>query len=133
MFAECFLASRTRVELVLKLEPLLQAKAKANLVTSTGGSKPRPLQNSVKADTVNTQKELETASGISHDTISKGKVIEAKASNSPMPLQRALVPRWRVAGACLDRMDVAQQRRVLGQARVHPRARGGVKCPPAGV
>ena len=30
-----------------------------------------------KANTVNTQKELETASGISHDTISKGKVIEA--------------------------------------------------------
>jgi len=71
------LSNYTRVELGLKLEPLLRVKAKANLVTSTGGSKPRPLQNSVKADTVNTQKELETASGISHDTISKGKVIAA--------------------------------------------------------
>ena len=61
----------------------MRVKAKANLVTSTGGSKPRPLQNSVKADTVNTQKELETASGISHDTIARGKVIQAKASEKP--------------------------------------------------
>jgi hypothetical protein len=65
----------TRVELALKLEPLLRAKEKENLKTSTGGSNPQPLQKSVKAEKVNTQKDLAAIAGVSHDTIAKGKLI----------------------------------------------------------
>ena len=42
-------------------------KAKANLVTSTGGSKSRPLQKSVKA--VDTRQELAKLTRVSHDTM----------------------------------------------------------------
>ena len=55
--------------------------------------RPRPLQNSVKADgkgkqksadlkaePIETRQELAKAAGVSHDTIAKGKVIQAKAS-----------------------------------------------------
>ena len=86
-------SSRTRVELVLKLEPLLRVKAKENQRLSDGKGKQKSAD--LKAEPIETRQELAKAAGVSHDTIAKGKVIEAKASNSPMPLQRALVPRAR--------------------------------------
>lgn len=58
-----------RVELALKLEPLLAAKAKENLKTSTGGANPRPLQISAKA-AVDTRKDLARIAGVSHGTLS---------------------------------------------------------------
>jgi len=53
------------------LKDMYAARAKENLVTSTGGAAPQPLQNSVKA--ANTQKELAKVAKVSHDTIAKGR------------------------------------------------------------
>ena len=127
MFAECFLASRARVELVLKLEPLLRVKAKANQ-RAGGQSSEVGRQKSDKP--LDTKRDLAKAAGVSHDTISKGKVIEAKASNSPMPLQRALVPRWLASGVCLDRIWTLRN---SGTSRGKPGALAGVKYPLAGA
>jgi 16S rRNA G966 N2-methylase RsmD len=56
-------------------EPLIAAKAKANLKTSTGGSDPQPLQKSAKADPINTRQEIAKAAKVSHDTVAKVKII----------------------------------------------------------
>jgi len=58
----------------LKLEPLLRVKAKERMLA---GKKPDPTQKSAEGET---RKDLAKAAGVSHDTIAKGKVIEAKAS-----------------------------------------------------
>jgi len=70
------LAPYTRVELVLKLEPLLRAKAEANLHLSKGRGQ-KGVQNSaqVKAEDRKTRQKLATIAGVSHDTIAKGKPI----------------------------------------------------------
>ena len=73
-------SSRTRVELVLKLEPLLRVKAKENQRLSDGKGKQKSAD--LKAEPIETRQELAHAAGVSHDTIAKGKVIEAKASES---------------------------------------------------
>lgn len=67
-----------RSQLALKLEDVFKAKAKENLKTSTGGTNPQPLQKSAKA-AIDTRKELAKVANVSHDTIAKVKVIEAKA------------------------------------------------------
>jgi hypothetical protein len=69
--------------LALELKPIIEAKARENLVagadmTNTG------LQKSVKA--VNTQKELAKIAGVSHDTIDKVEKIE---KNAPEPIKQA--------------------------------------------
>jgi len=69
-----------RTSLTLKLEELIRPKAKENLVTSTGGLKPRPLQKSAKAEPVDVRKEVAKIAGVSHDTVAKVKVIEQKAT-----------------------------------------------------
>jgi hypothetical protein len=53
----------------LKLEPLLAAKAKEKQEILTGGAKPHLLQNSAKAEPIETRAELAKVSGLSHDTI----------------------------------------------------------------
>ena len=68
-----------RSQLALKLEDVFKAKAKENLKTSTGGTNPQPLQKSAKA-AIDTRKELAKVANVSHDTIAKVKVIEAKAT-----------------------------------------------------
>ena len=72
----------TRVELALKLEPLLRKKAKGNLSAGGGDKKSSkrksPLQNSAKA--INTREELAHIAHVSHDTIAKGKIILERAS-----------------------------------------------------
>lgn len=78
-FARRNLSAFARAELALKLEPLIAAKAKVNLKTSTGGKAPQPLQNSAKAGKVDTRAELAQVAGISHDTIHKAGVISKKA------------------------------------------------------
>lgn len=71
------LSAYDRSLLALKLKPIVEAKAKENLVkgaemTNTG------LQKSVKA--VNTQKEIAKVAGVSHDTIAKVEKIQKQAT-----------------------------------------------------
>ena len=54
--------------------------AAKNLVTSTGGSDPQPLQNSAKVETIDTRKMIAKKAEVSHDTVSKVKKIESVAS-----------------------------------------------------
>lgn len=68
-----------RSELALKLEDVIAAKAKANLVTSTGGKDPQPLMNSAKAEPVNTRAEIAHLADTSEDTIRKVKTVTTKA------------------------------------------------------
>jgi hypothetical protein len=73
------LSSYDRAVLALKLEPVLKEKAKANL-SAGGGDRKSPRQKSGKAVfvVVNTSKEVAAAAKVSHDTIAKVKVIEAR-------------------------------------------------------
>ena len=59
-----------RGELALKRKHIIAAKAKENLVTSTGGATPRPLQNSAKP-AIDTRAEIAKIAGVSHDTIAR--------------------------------------------------------------
>ncbi|EDK34959.1 hypothetical protein [Clostridium kluyveri] len=63
----------------MKLEPVIQEKAKENLKTSTGGKNPLPCQKSDNP-AINRKKELAQIAGVSHDTIHKVKIIENKGS-----------------------------------------------------
>lgn len=67
------LSTYDRGVLALKLKPMMTEKAKKNLHQGQ-----EPLQKSVNP--VNTQKELAKVAGVSHDTIHKVEVIEAKAT-----------------------------------------------------
>ena len=62
---------------VAALEPLIAAKAKENLKTSTGGSEPQPCQISVKA--VDTKREVAKLAGVSHETIRAAKYVQEHA------------------------------------------------------
>jgi hypothetical protein len=68
---------------VLKLEPLLRAKACANL-SAGGGDRKSPLLKSSKAvdSPVNTRKELAKTAGVSEDTIAKGKLVAEHADEA---------------------------------------------------
>jgi len=69
-----------RAELALKLEPLVAARAKENQVAHLMQGDQRPVsQNSAEREAVDTRQELARVAGVSHDTISKAKVIAAKA------------------------------------------------------
>ena len=63
----------------LKTNHETAAKAKENLVVSTGGANPRPLPISAKVG-INTRKEIAKAANIGHDTISKVEHIQAHAA-----------------------------------------------------
>ena len=74
------LSNYTRVELVLKLEPLLQKDARKKQVA---GGKEKVVQKSAQApEERKTREQLAHAAGVSHDTIARGKVIQAKASEA---------------------------------------------------
>ena len=64
---------------MLKLKPLIAAKAKENLTLSPGRGKKGP-QNS--ANLIETRKELSKLAGVSHDTISRIEKIAAKAKEN---------------------------------------------------
>ena len=69
-----------RAELALKLEPLIASRAKENQVANLLQGDRRPVaQNSAEREPVDTREELAQVAGVSHDTISKAKVIAAKA------------------------------------------------------
>jgi N6-adenosine-specific RNA methylase IME4 len=67
-----------RVELALKLEPLMKDRAKHNQRLSCGRGK-KGCQKSDNLNPVDTKRELATIAGVSHDTIAKGKAIAEKA------------------------------------------------------
>lgn len=68
-----------RSVLALRLEETISAKAKANLVTSTGGENPQPLPILAKA-AIDTREEIAKVAHVSHGTMAKVKVIEEKAT-----------------------------------------------------
>jgi DNA-binding XRE family transcriptional regulator len=78
-----------RAELALKAKPIIQARAKENLSTSTGGTEPRPLQNSAKAAPVHTNSEIAKAAGVSRDTVNKVERIAEIASRAVVQAARA--------------------------------------------
>ena len=66
-----------KAELVLRLKPIVQEKAKERQATSTGGSTPQLLQKSAKAeDPIHTREELAKLAGVSRDTIRKVELIK---------------------------------------------------------
>ena len=65
-----------RVAVTEKYRPVFEEKAKENLKTSTGGSNPRPLQNSANpVKPIDTRNEMAKLAGVSHDTYDKGRTI----------------------------------------------------------
>jgi len=82
-----------RAEVALQLKELIAEEAKRRLATSTGGANPRPLQNSAKAEVINTSSEIAKIAGVSHDTISK---VERISKNAVEPL-REMVRRGEVS------------------------------------
>lgn len=78
----------TRVELALKLEPLLREKAKENQAHgATAPGKKSLLQNSAEA--LDTRQELARVAGVSHDTIAKGKLVAEHADEETKQKLRA--------------------------------------------
>lgn len=74
------LIAYVRTQLAIRLESVFADRAKANQATSTGGSTPQLKQNSAEAAThIETRKEVAKAAGVSHDTVSKVKAIDATA------------------------------------------------------
>lgn len=73
------LTTFARSELALKSKAAIEAKAKANLITSTGGDNPRPLLKSTKAEKINTRKELAEIADTGQDTIYKVEIITESA------------------------------------------------------
>lgn len=68
--------------LVLALESYYKAKAKERQKTSTGGSNPQLVQNSAPPEHIGKVRDkLAEKAGVSHDTISKVKFIEANADD----------------------------------------------------
>jgi hypothetical protein len=72
------ITSFVRVELALKLEPLIAARAKAN--QSHGQTAPGRTLPQNSAEALETRDEIAKAAGVSHDTVAKVKVIEGRAS-----------------------------------------------------
>ena len=70
------LSAYDRIELALKLKPIVAAKAKEQQVR-----KPESvLQKSAKQKPIDTRQEIAKAAGVSHDTIAKVEKIQAKAT-----------------------------------------------------
>ena len=72
------LSNYQRSVLALELESVFSAKAKENLKLSEG--KGKQISAEVKVAPIETRKELAKVANVSHDTIAKVKVIEAKAT-----------------------------------------------------
>ncbi|MBZ0291876.1 MAG: hypothetical protein K8L99_04840, partial [Anaerolineae bacterium] len=74
-----------RSELALRMEHAIAAKAKENLVTSTGGANPQPLQNLAKAEPVHTRQTIADAAEVSHETLRKVKYV---SEHAPDPIKQ---------------------------------------------
>ena len=75
------------LELALKLEPLIAAKAKGNQRQSAGRGQ-KGLQNSADLNPVDTREELAKVAGVSHDTISRAKTILEKGDKDTIAKQQ---------------------------------------------
>jgi len=73
------LSNYQRSVLALEMESVFSEKAKENLKLN-GGNQYAPLQKSAKVQPIDTRKELAKTASVSHDTIAKVKVIQAKAT-----------------------------------------------------
>lgn len=67
--------------MMLKLKPLIAAKAKESYKSNVGRPSKSP-QNSATISNVETRKELSKLAGVSHDTISRIEKIAAKAKEN---------------------------------------------------
>lgn len=76
-----------RSELALQLKPVVKAEAKSNLVVSTGGANPRPLQKSEKVAPIHTDERIAKVAGVSRDTLRKAEVIKEEGTSEQ--IQRA--------------------------------------------
>ena len=84
------LTSFQRGELVLKFEPVFKAQAKERLATSTGGDKPRPVQNFAQAGNAGkTREKLGRLAGLSHETIHKVKKLTNTADDKTKRMLRS--------------------------------------------
>ena len=99
-----------RAELALKLEPLIAAQAREK--QRDGGAQKVP-QNSAEA--VETRVELARVAGVSHDTISKAKVIAAKA---PEAVKQKLRSGELSINAAYRDIRKAEQQEAKAQAKV---------------
>lgn len=70
-----------KVALLEAKRPILEARAKENLKTSTGGANPQPLMNSTKAEKINVRKDLAQEAGVSEFTYSKLRTVNQKGSD----------------------------------------------------
>ncbi|MFA5453136.1 MAG: hypothetical protein WC248_06150, partial [Candidatus Methanomethylophilaceae archaeon] len=77
-----------RGELMLKLKPLIAAKAKESYKSNVGRPSKSP-QNSATISNVETRKELSKLAGVSHDTISRIEKIAKKAPDDVKTKLRA--------------------------------------------
>ena len=68
---------------MLKLKPLIAAKAKESYKSNVGRPSKSP-QNSATISNVETRKELSKLAGVSHDTISRIEKIAAKAKENQL-------------------------------------------------
>ena len=80
-----------RSELALQLKPVVKAEAKSNLVVSTGGANPRPLQKSEKVAPIHTDERIAKVAGVSRDTLRKAEVIKEEGTRD-MPLSATKKP-----------------------------------------
>lgn len=79
-----------RSELALRKEAAIAEKAKANLITSTGGANPRPLLNLAKAGSeVHTRDEVAAAANTSGETVRKVKTVSTTAPEGVKQQARA--------------------------------------------
>jgi hypothetical protein len=103
-----------RVELVIKLEPLLTAKAKANQ-RAAGGAVP---QKSAEPP-VDTREALAKLSGVSHDTVSKAKKILASPVKELSRMTRSGAVSINAAAAVAELPEKTQQKIIAaGPAKV---------------
>lgn len=76
------ITSFVRGELALRMKAAIANKAKANLVTSTGGANPQPLLNLAKPEIANTRAEIAKAADLSQETVRKVEKVTANAPKS---------------------------------------------------
>ena len=91
IFGRRNLTAFQRAELALQLKPVVKAEAKSNLVVSTGGANPRPLQKSEKVAPIHTDERIAKVAGVSRDTLRKAEVIKEEGTRD-MPLSATKKP-----------------------------------------
>jgi len=110
---------------MLKLKPLIAAKAKENLVTHTKNGYKQLCQNS--DNPVDTKKELSKLAGVSHDTISRIEKIAAKAKEKQCGGQGGILLPQNSAKAIETRKELSK---LAGVSLLEHRTKGGLQVIP---